>query len=118
MSGTGLLLDQRNFLVILTKVRECINAILYKFTTRNILVELLNSMRTKKFYKTAREYVKELLENEHIEGLKHFATKALDKASMDGVRRVWKDYLVPKAQSILRLIISRDPVGYKVIWIH
>ena len=68
-------------------------------------------MRTKEFYKVAREYVQELLENEHIEGLKHFATKALDKAVMG----VWKDYLVPKVQSILRLIISRDPVGYRVI---
>ena len=82
-----------------------------------IFVELLNSMRTKKFYKAARDYIQELLENEHIEGLKHFATKALDKAVMDGIRGVWKDYLVPKVQSILRLIISRDPVGYKVIWI-
>ena len=74
-------------------------------------------MRTKKFYKAARDYVQELLENEHIEGLKHFATKALDKAVMDGVSGVWKDYLVPKVQSILRLIISRDPVSYKVSWI-
>ena len=74
-------------------------------------------MRTKKFYKAARDYVQQLLENEHIEGLKHFATKALDKVVMDGIRGVWKDYLVPKVQSILRLIISRDPVGYKIIWI-
>lgn len=74
-------------------------------------------MRTKKFYKAARDYVQELLENEHIEGLKHFATKALDKAVMDGVSGVWKDYFVPKVQSILRLIISRDPVSYKVSWI-
>jgi hypothetical protein len=72
-------------------------------------------MRTKKFYKAARAYVQELLENEHIEGLKHFATKALNKAIMDGIRGVWKEYLVPKVQSILRLIISRDPVGCKVI---
>ena len=78
------------------------------------LVELLNSMRTKKFYKAAQDYVQELLENEHIEGLKHFATKALNKALMDGLRGVWEDYLVPKVQSILRLIISRDPVGYSM----
>ena len=73
-------------------------------------------MKTKKFYKAAQDYVQELLENEHIEGLKHFAMKALDKAVMDGLG-VWKDYLVPKVQSILRLIISRDPVSYRVICI-
>ena len=33
---------------------------------------------------------------------------------MDGLRGVWEDYLVPKVQSILRLIISRDPVGYSM----
>ena len=37
-----------------------------------------------------------------------FANKALNKRAMDGV---WKDYLVPKAQQVLRLIVSRDPVG-------
>ena len=91
----------------------------YNFTTLSykiyhfyayFLAELLNSVRTKKFYKAARDYVQELLENEHIEGLKHFATKALDKVVMG----VWKDYLDPKVQSILRLIVSRDPVGYQI----
>ena len=67
-------------------------------------------MRTKKFYKAARDYVKELLENENIEGLKHFTKKASDKVG----KGVWKDYLVPKLQSVLRLIVSRDPVGYEI----
>lgn len=71
-------------------------------------------MRTRKLYKAAREYVQGLLENEFVEGFKEFVKKALDKLLMDGTKGAinrWKDYLIPKAQAILRLIVSRDPVG-------
>ena len=72
--------------------------------------ELLKSEATKKLYKAAKDYVERLLENEFIEGAKHLATKAIDSASK-ALFKAWKDYLVPKVQEILRLIISRDPVS-------
>ena len=77
-------------------------------------------MRAKKFYKAARDYVQDLLENDILEGLKVFATKAIDKLVMDGIKdtiRNWKDYLIPKVEAILRLIVSRDPVSWSELCI-
>ena len=88
----------------------------YSFEYRSILLsamyipELLKSKATKKLYKAAKDYVERLLENELIEGAKYFATKAIDNESK-ALLKAWKDYLVPKVQEILRLIVSRDPVS-------
>ena len=67
----------------------------------------MDSKKTKKLYKAAKDSIEGLLDNDLIEGVNFFGKKALNKAIMDGV---WKDYFVPKLQQILRLIVSRDPV--------
>ena len=72
---------------------------------------LSKSKRTKKLYNTAKDYVAELLEDEFIEGGHFFSNKALQKILKDAFGPgVWRDYLTPKVQQLLRLIISRDPV--------
>ena len=75
--------------------------------------ELLKSKATKKLYKAAKDYVERLLKNELIESLrvKDIVTKAINKESR-ALLKAWKDYLVPKIQTILKLIVSRDPVSF------
>ena len=70
----------------------------------NQYTELLDSKRARKLYKAAKDFVKDSLENEFVEGFKQYATKTLDKYLMDGIKgflKKWKDYLVPKAQAAL-----------------
>ena len=72
-------------------------------------------MRTRKLYKAAKDLVQGFVENGFVEVLEKFATKGVDKFLMDSIKGLlnkWKDYLIPKAQAILRLIVSRDPVCY------
>ena len=69
--------------------------------------ELLKSKATRKLYKAAKGFAEQ---NEFIEAVKYFVTKAINRKSR-ALLKAWKDYLVPKEQAILRLIVSRDPVS-------
>lgn len=46
-----------------------------------------------------------------MEAAKTFATKHIEN-TIKSLTKAWKDYLDPKIEEILRLIISRDPVYY------